>query len=315
MILKEHELLQIDENFICQLLAQNPQALAGLSIKLVNDLKEALERLNQNPTNSSRPSGSLAVWEKGSQSDEDKQSAESFSEQIENGHTKNVGDDPSSDQHLESDVDVENSPNQKPKAPKKPGRQPGSPGFGRTQKLEATAIIEHICGYCIICQEDLSNHGAVYTAFQTIDVELAVAPSAGLHLTNTEHRYYQCICPHCGLENRTEPFRAPADPGDWKNVGLTQWRLVGPTLAALIVYLAMDMRLTRRKLKRLLSELLGVELSVGTLQQTLLESARALEPAEAQLVEDLCRESTIYADETSHPEGGDRLWLWVFTPD
>jgi hypothetical protein len=65
MILKEQELLQMDEKFIYHLLGQDPDALAGLSIKLVKDLKEALERLNQNPTNSSRPSGSLAPWENG----------------------------------------------------------------------------------------------------------------------------------------------------------------------------------------------------------------------------------------------------------
>lgn len=66
MILKEHELLQIDENFINRLLEQDPDALAGLSIKLVSDLKEVLERHNQNPTNSSRLSGSrLAPWDKG----------------------------------------------------------------------------------------------------------------------------------------------------------------------------------------------------------------------------------------------------------
>jgi len=46
MILKEHELLQIDEKFICRLREQDPDALVGLSIKLVSDLKEAVERLN-----------------------------------------------------------------------------------------------------------------------------------------------------------------------------------------------------------------------------------------------------------------------------
>jgi hypothetical protein len=71
MILNEHELLQIDEKFICRLREQDPDALAGLSIKLVSDLKEALERLNQNPSNSSRPSGSLAPWDTGIVIDDD----------------------------------------------------------------------------------------------------------------------------------------------------------------------------------------------------------------------------------------------------
>jgi len=71
MILKEHELHQIDEKFICRLREQDPDALVGLSIKLASDLKEAMERLNQNPSNSSRPSGSLAPWDKGITGDED----------------------------------------------------------------------------------------------------------------------------------------------------------------------------------------------------------------------------------------------------
>ena len=77
MILKEHELLQIDADFISRLREQDPDALAGLSIKLVSDLKEVLERLNQNPTNSSRPSGSLAPWDKGitDEKEEDDESA------------------------------------------------------------------------------------------------------------------------------------------------------------------------------------------------------------------------------------------------
>jgi len=46
-----------------------------LSINLANDLKEAMERLNQNPSNSSKPSGSLAPWDKGSR-DEDEEDDE-----------------------------------------------------------------------------------------------------------------------------------------------------------------------------------------------------------------------------------------------
>ncbi len=64
MVLKEHELLQIDEQFIRRLLEKNPDALAELSIHLTNDLKEALERLNQNSSNRSKPSGCLASWDK-----------------------------------------------------------------------------------------------------------------------------------------------------------------------------------------------------------------------------------------------------------
>lgn len=127
------------------------------------------------------------------------------------------------------------------------------------------------------------------------------------------HLYYLGLCPKCGLENRTEPARAPADTADWKNVGMTEWRLIGPDLAALIVYLSMDMRVTRSKVKRFLEDVLGLKRCIGTLQNCIVESARALAPMEAQLIEDLCKESLMHADETSHNEAGTRLWLRVFT--
>jgi transposase len=72
------------------------------------------------------------------------------------------------------------------------------------------------------------------------------------------------------------------------------------------------MRVTRRKVKQFLWDVLGLQLSIGTLQNCIVESARALEPVEARLIEELCSESLMHADETSHNEAGKRLWLWVF---
>jgi IS1 family transposase len=151
-----------------------------------------------------------------------------------------------------------------------------------------------------------------YTGFQTVNIEFGNANKPGVHLSNTHHLYYTGRCPNCGLESRSEPWRAPADTSNWSGVGMTQWRLIGPDLAALIVYLSMDMRVTRRKVQQFLFDVFGLKISVGTLQNCLVESARALEPVEAQLIEDICREALIHADETSHNEAGTRLWLWVF---
>ena len=312
MILKEHELLQIDEKFIGQLREQDPDALAGLSMKLVSDLKEALERLNQNPSNSSRPSGSLAPWDKGShQADDDSELEEKKALNPKSG-------DSLEDTAAKADSVAEGIVNKPPTEsedqtkPRKPGHQKGSPGFGRTQKFEATDTQHHSCGFCSVCQKDLTAVEKAYTGFQTVNIEFGNTSAPGVRLIVTRHLYYQGLCPHCGLENRTEPWRAPADASDWKNVGMTEWRLIGPDLAALIVYLAMDMRVTRRKIKHFLWDVFGLQLSIGTLQNCIVESARAVEPVEAQLISELCRESLVFADETSHPEARYRLWLWVF---
>lgn len=312
MIFKEQELHQLDERFIRRLLEQDPEALAGLSIKLVSDLKEALERLNQNPSNSSRPSGSLAPWAKDIGCDEDDDEANS-DEKAALRSAASEGQEASSEKA--DTVAADNAPSettQETHAARKPGRQQGSPGFGRTQKLAITDTVTHPCGGCRVCGEDLAAVERAYTGFQTVNVTFGDTNAPGLSLSNVLHLYYQGLCPKCGLENRAEPARAPADTADWKSVGLTEWRLIGPDLAALIVYLSVDMRVTRRKVKRFLEEVLGLELSLGTLQNCIVESARALAPVEAQLIDDLCAESVMHADETSHNEAGTSLWLWVF---
>ncbi|HIJ33609.1 MAG TPA: hypothetical protein HPP65_04300 [Gammaproteobacteria bacterium] len=65
MHLKDHDLLQLDEEYIKKLGANNPAALTNLTTTLLDDLIEARNRLNQNPSNSSRPSGSMPPWELG----------------------------------------------------------------------------------------------------------------------------------------------------------------------------------------------------------------------------------------------------------
>ena len=61
MELNDHSLRQMDEDAIRKL----PEpAVRDLAVRLLNDLKEARERLNQNSRNSSRPPGSDAPWEK-----------------------------------------------------------------------------------------------------------------------------------------------------------------------------------------------------------------------------------------------------------
>ena len=93
MVLKEQELLQIDEKFIQNLLKKDLDALASLSIRLTNDLKEAVERLNQNSNNSST-SGSLAApWDNRSSSSTDDHEIEADLTPPEEGSKENTDRD------------------------------------------------------------------------------------------------------------------------------------------------------------------------------------------------------------------------------
>jgi transposase len=66
MHLSDHSLRQIDDDYVRSL---GTDELRGLSLRLLADLKEARERLNQGPTNSSRPPSSRSPWERGQFSD------------------------------------------------------------------------------------------------------------------------------------------------------------------------------------------------------------------------------------------------------
>ena len=60
MRLSNHDLRQIDQDYLARL---SPEQLLHLSEKLLDDLRNARDRLNQTSQNSSRPSGSYAPWE------------------------------------------------------------------------------------------------------------------------------------------------------------------------------------------------------------------------------------------------------------
>ena len=66
MQLSDHDLRQLDRARLHEL---DGEQLRALSEKLLADLKEARERLNRTPSNSSRPPSSRAPWERGEASE------------------------------------------------------------------------------------------------------------------------------------------------------------------------------------------------------------------------------------------------------
>ena len=68
-----------------------------------------------------------------------------------------------------------------------------------------------------------------------------------------------------------------------------------------------------RAIRAFLEEALSRHLAIGTLEQSLLESARACDPLQAQLFEELVQAETAvrYVDETLHRQGGEALYRWT----
>jgi transposase-like protein len=312
MVLKDHDLRQLDEERIRDLKEKDPEALVNLSIRLLEDLKEARERLNQNPSNSSRPPSSQAPWFRAQEDEED----------TEVPSDDEHGEDPPEEAPAEPRSDRERGPSAQDctdngdssdtPARRKPGRQPGAPGFGRTQRLTISDWVDHRPSTCALCAGALKlNRAKAYTAFDTVDLVFGDTQDPGLRLTCSRHTYYQTPC-RCGHETRETPHRAPEDEGHWQNVVLSEWRLAGPGLCAFIVWLRFRMRVSIRLIRELLKEVFGLALSVGTIQSCVMETGRASEPLEDELTHQLLAATLMHADETPHKEWGQALWLWVF---
>jgi hypothetical protein len=294
MHLSDHSLRQIDDAYVRSV---DPEALCGLSLRLLADLKEARERLNQGPTNRSRPPSRRAPWERGA----------TVAEPDEAEAPSPVAAEP-----------VEAPPAPVPPAASKPasaarkaGKQPGAPGVGRTQGFAAHEMIPHDPEVCAGCGRALADPvgAVVHTGFQAVDLRRGAADEPGLRRWVVDHRYYEVSCA-CGHHSRAAG-RGEVDPL-LAVVELSEGRVVGPGLAGLIVALSLRFRLSRARIQAFLREWLGVELSIGTIHQMLHEAAAALAPAEDEWVDAVLASGLLHADETSWPERGQPLWLWVF---
>ncbi len=114
-------------------------ALRGLSLRLLEDLKEARERLRQNPHNSSRPPSSRAPWERPSTGDEEAIDAADPTDPADGGRggaeaaTTSPEEAPGTPEPPASGREAPAS--EKPK--RQAGKQPGAPGVGRAPVLNA----------------------------------------------------------------------------------------------------------------------------------------------------------------------------------
>ncbi|HYO87251.1 MAG TPA: IS66 family transposase [Candidatus Limnocylindrales bacterium] len=283
------------------------ELLLEVSKRLLHDVKELQDRLNQNPANSSRPPSSQAPWENLGEPAQEKGASTEAS--AADAAADAVGD---STQETEATTQaVAKGPLPRQGSGKRPGRQPGSAGHGRTQKLAVTATCAHRPESCTACGLALAAEARwqAYTGWDEIDIAPQVEGMIGLMFSVTRHSVLEVRC-DCGHVSRALPWRAPADP-QWEKVELGEWRLVGPRLAGVIVLLALRMRLSRASIRELLRELFDLTLSTGVIDEAIREAGRASVPLEDALVADLVQAAQLNVDETSWPESGVLLWLWA----
>ncbi len=315
MFLKDHDLIQMDEVYLQQL---EHEQLKTVSARLLSDLKEAHDRLNENSQNSSRPPSTEAPWinlesENNTEKTEEFLEEESRAEADLSENTEASGSQEASTTSDAEDKDSEiDAKDTEKRAKKKPGKQEGSTGHGRTQKLPVTGEVTHQPSQCTACEKNFDSEDLFIatTGHFIIDIKVGAEETPGLHITNTKHIYGETTCSECHHQTSSIPEKCAPDE-EW-SVEMSQWHLVGPTLVSLICFMAMRMKLSRRRIQEYFLTWYGLQLSVGTINQCIHEAGRALSPVEEKMIEDVLASELVHIDETSWKEKGKLLWLWVF---
>jgi transposase len=183
------------------------------------------------------------------------------------------------------------------KSGRKRGGQPGHGGV--TRKLVPLEEVDEVknlfpkeCQNCWLVLPEVLDPDA--TRYQQTELLLP----AKRHVR--EWRCNEVSCPRCGYRTRApyDKDQIPASP-------------FGPRLMATAAALSGDYHLSRRKTKRLLFELLGVRMSLGTLSAVEARVSEALVPAVEQAWQ-LAHEAPVkHTDGTSWVQAGKTLSLWT----
>jgi transposase len=274
------------------------------------DLKEAQERLQQNPTNRSRPPSRRAPWERGGSGSPSAASA------AEDDSAPPVEERTATPAPPVGDADANDGPMgtraMASAAPRRdPSQRPGAPGVGRTQRFTARTTEVHRPAVCAVygCDLDPQAAGVTYTALQRLDLCRADAAAPGVQLMVTDHQHLEVIC-GCGHCTCARPG-SDTPEADFPRVTMSEWRLVRPGMATLIAALSLRHRQSRVRIHACLAGL-RLHPSIGTIQQTLHEAAAVVAPTEPARLAAVHKSGLFHADATSWPPHDQALWRWVF---
>jgi len=190
----------------------------------------------------------------------------------------------------------------KEKSGKARGGQVGHEGHSR--KLyppeQCQQIEEHYPATCWQCGSSLSGEDPAPQRCQIVELPPLVP-------IVTEHRFHALSCACCG--ERTRAFEAEIVNGSG----------YGERLTALVGLLSGEYRQSHAMVERLLSEVFGVEISVGSINHLRQEMSEAVAEPVIEARNYVQSQPIVGSDETSFRQGngdgqnptGKRAWLWV----
>lgn len=180
------------------------------------------------------------------------------------------------------------------KSGKKAGGQRGHPGATLQMSEQADEVIALPVTQCQHCQADLAP-----VAPKTLERRQVVdVPPVRLQVTEYQGEWKQC--PHCqGYTSTVWP------------AGVKAAVQYGPRVGAMAVYLLMQHHLPWARTCEVLTDLLGVRLSEGTLAGLLQRTSETLVPVENQIKEALVAVGVLHQDESGLYVLGTRWWVHV----
>lgn len=182
------------------------------------------------------------------------------------------------------------------KSRRKPGGQPGHCGHwrGLAPLSRVDEVVEVFPSRCRHCDYVLSRKMPVQGEARRHQV--TELPRIEAHITE-----YQCqnvVCPECGKATQAE---LPSDAQGH----------FGPQLTALIAYLTVVCRMPRRVVREVLEQVLGIPLSLGSIQNSWEEASEAVAEPCAELERQLPHEPVVNSDETGYRTSGEKRWMWA----
>jgi len=190
-----------------------------------------------------------------------------------------------------------------PRSRKEPsGRKPGGqPGHSKHQRafLKPDRVIPVQPKACSCCGGPLHCDDIEPERHQVIEMP-KVKPDV------TDYLLYSGSCDHCGHVTRAElPLGVPS-------------RGFGPRLSAVVSLCSGKYRLSKRLIQSILADLLGVDLSLGSVCNLEQEMSASLAVPVEEVAAHVKHQKVANADETGWFEGrsngrAGRAWLWVVT--
>jgi transposase len=209
-------------------------------------------------------------------------------------NSTNSSKPPSSDNVQDKNVKPKTG-NSNDKKKRKPGGQPGHEGSNREliPVEEVNDLIHHYPEECENCGKALAQDGTATEVEEPFRWQVAEIEPIKPFIT--EHQGHTILC-ECGCQtSATLPSEVLKSN-------------FGPRLASIIAYLAAVLHVSRRGTREFCETLMNVNIALGSVQNLLEDTSKALEPIDKELKEALPEQPVINSDET----GWRDRWLWIF---